>query len=302
MTTDSREWKGCFCAVVTPFKENGELDREAFCKNIELLITEGIHGVIVSGCTGESWALLDGEKREIFKLAVDQAKGRITVIGGTGEITTKKTIKISNYAKEAGMDGVMILPPARIIPNSREIIAHYQAVSDAVDIPILLYNIPKRQGVDLFPELVNKLADIKNVVAIKESSNDYMRVLDDIRLSGNKIRVFTGHSALRGVPSVLMGAVGWVSSVEAQIMGKEAIEIFNLVEKGELEKAKRIQYRCITLDRGLGSGQAGPFPAYLKYAMNLRNRPGGYPRKPRLPLTKQEKEYVQLVLHQLNLL
>jgi len=302
MTKEPREWKGCFAAIVTPFKKNGELDREAFCKNIELLINEGISGIIVSGCTGESWALLDGEKREIFKLAVNQAKDRIIVIGGTGEITTEKTIKISNYAKEAGMDGVMILPPARLLPTPREIIAHYQGVSDAVDMPILLYNIPKRQKVDLFPELVSKLADIKNVVAIKESSNDYMRVLEDIRLTGDRIRVFTGHSALRGVPSVLMGAVGWVSSVETQIMGKEAIDMFNLVEEGEIEKAREIQYRCIALDQGLGGGKAGPFPAYLKYAMNLVNRPGGYPRKPRLPLTQQQEQHVQAVLQELKLL
>jgi len=303
MTRDAREWKGCFTAVITPFKENGELDKEAFCENIELLISEGVHGVIIAGCTGESWALSDEERREIFGLAVGQAKGRINVVGGTGEITTLHTIKLTRYAEEAGMDGVMIVPPGRrVITTHREILAHYKAVSDAVDMPILLYNIPKRQGIDLTPDLVSKLADIKNVAAIKESSDDFMRVLEDIRLAGDRIRVFSGHSAQRGVPSIAMGAVGWVASIDPQIMGKEAVEMFILVEQGEMEKARHIQYRCITLHEGLGGGKAGTFPAFVKYAMNLRKRPGGYPRRPILTPSEQEKQQVQEVLGQLDLL
>jgi 4-hydroxy-tetrahydrodipicolinate synthase len=302
MARDPKEWEGCFTAVVTPFKENGDLDRDAFCENIELLITEGGHGVIVSGCTGESWALSDEEKKELFNLTVAQAKGRVTVIGGTGEITPNHTIKLTQYAQEAGMDGVMITAPARVIPNDREIITYYQAVSDAVGMPILVYNIPKRQGVDLTPELVSRLADIKNVAAIKESSNDYIRVLEDIRLAADRIRVFTGHSAERGVPAIAMGAVGWVGSNDTQIMGKEAIDMFNLAKQGELEKARETQYRCITLDKGLRGGQAGTFPAFLKYAMNLRNRPGGYPRKPVCPPTEEQKNHIRGVLHELDLL
>lgn len=303
MDRDSNEWRGVFIAVVTPFKENGDLDRDAFCQNLELLISEGCHGLIISGCTGESWSLSDDEVKEVFNLAVDQAKGRVTVIGGTGQITPAHTIKLTKYAKEARMDGVMILPPARrVITTPREIIGYYQDISDAVDMPILMYNIVKRQGVDLTPELVNQLADIKNVVAIKESSDDYMRVLEDIRLSGDRIRVFTGHSAARGVPSVVMGADGWVASNDPQIMGKEAIDMFTYAENGDIEKARKIQYRCLTLDDGLRSGAAGSFPAFLKYAMNLRNRPGGYPRKPILPLLEAEKELVKKVLRDLDLL
>jgi 4-hydroxy-tetrahydrodipicolinate synthase len=298
-----KEWKGVFIAVVTPFKGNGDLDREAFCKNLDILIDEGCHGLIICGCTGESWALSDDEVNELFNLTVEHVKGRVVVIGGTGQITPAHTIKLTNYAKQAGMDGVMILPPARrVITTQREIIQFYQDISDAVDMPILLYNIFKRQGVDLTPDIVSRLADIKNVAAIKESSDDYMRVLEDIRLAGDRIRVFTGHSAVRGVPSILMGAVGWVASTDPQIMGKEAIDMFNYLEKGEIEKAREIQYRCIALDEGLRAGNAGSFPAFLKYAMNLRKRPGGFPRRPLLPPTKQEQKNIEQVLNSLNLL
>jgi 4-hydroxy-tetrahydrodipicolinate synthase len=302
MGIDPKEWKGCFTAIVTPFKENGDLDRDLFCQNIELLIEEGINGIVVSGCTGESWALADEEKREIFKLAVEQAKSRIITIGGTGESTPQHTVKLSKYAKEAGMDGVMIHPPAKVIPNPREIIAFYQGVSDSVEIPILLYNIKKRLGVELTVDLVDQLADIKNVAAIKESSSDFERVMEVIERVGNRIQVFSGHSAQRGVPAILMGAKGWVGSLEPQVMGKEAIEMYDLVMKAELEKANAIQYRCMVLNNKMGGGKAGTFPAFVKYGMNLRGRPGGFPRKPVLPLTDQEKRHVQTVLQELNLL
>ena len=273
-----------------------------FCKNIEILIQEGIDGIIVSGCTGESWTLSDEEKKEIFELAVKQSKQQIVVIGGTGELTVQHTVKLSKYAKDAGMDGIMVLPPGMIRPNEREVFTFYQDISNAIDIPILVYNIPKRQCFDITPNFLNKLADIKNIYAVKESSDDYMRVIEDIRLCGDRLKILTGHSAVRGVPSILMGAVGWVSSVETQIMGKEAIAMFDLISKGKLEEAKSIQYRCIELDEGLRGGRAGTFPSFLKYAMNLVNRPGGYPRKPILPLTGEQGKYVELLLRRMNLL
>jgi len=302
MMKDPREWEGCFTAVVTPFKENGELDKEAFCKNIELLIEEGIDGVIVSGCTGEHWALSDEEKRELYKLAVDQAKGRITVIGGTSKITAEETIRLSHYAKEAGMDGVMILPPHLVVPSDREIFTFFENISNSVDIPILLYNNPRRQAVDMSPELVCKLADIANVVAIKESSKDFARVTEVVRHVGDKIRVFSGHSSMQGVAVIVMGAVGLIGSLDTQLIGREAIEMYQLVKNGEIEKARHIQYRCVAAEEGMDGKRAGTSPASLKYAMNLRNRPGGYPRKPILPPTEEQKQHIKALLQQLNLI
>ena len=300
MIRDLTKWRGCFTAVVTPFKENGEIDKEAFCKNIELLIEEGINGVIVSGCTGESWALTYEEIRELFELGIKQSNGKIILIGGTGgQISAEKTIKLCQYANELGMDGVMILPPPIVIPNNREIFAFFESIGNSVDIPILLYNNPRRQIADLTPELIIKLADIKNVVAIKESSKDFHRVMEVLRLVGTKIRVFSGHSALHGVPAILMGAAGWVGSSDTQVMGKEAIQMFSYAEKGDIDKARQIQFRCISLAKGLAVGSG---TASLKYAMKLRKRPGGYPRKPILPLTEQEEQHVRTSLLELSLI
>lgn len=296
------DWKGCFTAVVTPFKENGDLDKEAFCQNIELLIKEGLDGVVVAGCTGESWLLTNDEKRELFQLSVDLAKTKIPVIAGTGGITAEETIYLSLTAKKIGLDGIMVLPPPMLHLSEREHFVFFKSVSDSVDIPILVYNNPYRQAVDLLPEFISKIADLDNIVAVKESSKDFARVAEVIRVAGDRLRVFAGHSSMQGVPAVLMGASGWVGSMDTQLLGQEAMDMYDLLEKGDIEKAKKIQYRCIALEQGMKGKKIGTFPAGLKFAMNLRGRPGGYPRKPILPLTDEEKKSVENLLRQHNLL
>jgi len=218
------------------------------------------------------------------------------------QITAEATIPLCQYAQKLGMDGVMLLAPPMVGPNEREIYTYFETISDAVDVPILLYNNPRRQGVDLLPEMISQLVKIKNIVAIKEASKDFMRVSEIIRVVGDRVRVFAGHSSMQGVQSVIMGASGWVGSIDTQILGREAMEMYDLVEKGNVEKARKIQFRCIALEQGMKGKQAGTFPAGLKYAMNLVNRPGGFPRKPILPLADQEKKYVEGVLRQLDLL
>ena len=131
----------------------------------------------------------------------------------------------------------MVLPPYYAMPSRREVVAHYAAISDAVRAPILLYNIPRRTGVNLTPEVLEEIVEIEWVVAIKESSNDFIQLEATIHTVGDRINVFAGHSAERGVPGVLMGAKGFVSSLESQIMGREAIEMYDLLQRGEIGRA-----------------------------------------------------------------
>ncbi len=299
---DPQDWAGCFTAVVTPFKENGDLDTEAFSQNLELLIEEGLDGAVVAGCTGESWMITDEEREELFELAVEVADNRCVVIGGTGQLTAAENIHFCRKAKELGMDGVMILPPPMVHPNDEEIITFYSTISDSVDIPILVYNNPRRQGVNMPPELLLKLADIQNVAAVKEAAKDFGRVFEVIRLVGPKLKIFGGHSSYQGVSTIIMGADGWVGSLDTQLLGKEAIQMYQLIKAGELDKAVEIQYRCIAAELALKGERSGTFPAGLKYAMNLRGRPGGFPRLPILPLTDDQKTYVKNVMTKLSLI
>lgn len=288
------DWKGSYVAVVTPFTANGEIDVPAFRANIDRLIGEGADGIVVSGCTGESWSLSADERLQLFKRAVDTASGRVPVIAGTGSVPTDAVIDLSRKAKDAGTAGVMILPPYYCMCGRREVIAHYKAISDAVRHPILLYNIPRRTGFNMSPDVLEELVTIEWVVAIKESSNDFIQTESTIAAVGGDIEVFTGHSAERAVPALLMGARGFVSSMESQVLGAEAVAMYDLVKAGELEEARRVQLKTLRLDQEMR--KVGTFPANLKGAMNLLGRGGGYPRRPLLPLDEADLNRVQGIL------
>lgn len=298
MNAGKVDWKGSFVAVVSPFTESGAIDAGAFKDNIAFLIGEGADGIVVSGCTGESWALSGDERIELFRLAVDAAGGRVPVVAGTGGIATQGVIDLSLRAKEVGVSGVMVLPPYYAMPGRAEVVAHFAAVSRAVQTPILLYNIPRRTGINLTPDILREIVEQEWVVAIKESSNDFIQLEATIHEVGDRINVFAGHSAERGVPAVLMGAKGFVSSMESQIIGREAVQMYDRVQEGALDAARRTQLRTLALDQAMR--QVGTFPANLKAAMNLLGRRGGYPRPPLLPLGKDAVARVGQVLDELG--
>ncbi len=292
-------WAGSYVAVVTPFLETGDIDHRGFASNIDYLIGHGADGVVVSGCTGESWALSPSERLELFRKAVAVVAGRVPVIAGTGGVPTQGVIDLSVAAREAGTAGVMVLPPYYCMAGQREVIEHYRQISDHTRHPILLYNIPRRTGVNLTPEMLEEMSEIEWVVAIKESSNDFIQTESTIQAVGDRITVFTGHSAERGVPALLMGAKGFVSSMESQIMGREAIAMYDLVQDGHLEEARATQMRTLVLDQQMR--RTGTFPSNLKTAMNLLGRPGGFPRRPLLPLTSADTDRVRDVLASLGI-
>ncbi len=299
MNNGKVDWKGCFVAAVTPFTRDGALDERAFADNVALLANEGVHGVVASGCTGESWAMTAPERARLFRIAVDTVGTRIPVIAGTGTISTRAVIDLSLEAKASGVAGIMVLPPYYCMPGRREVVAHYRAISDAVRHPILLYNVPSRTGFNLTPDVADELAQIEWVVGIKESSNDFVQTESTVNRVGDRILVFTGHSAERGMPAVLMGADGYVSSTETQVMGREAIVMYDLAISGRIAEAQAIQMRTLMLDELLKP--IGTFPANLKAAMNLLGRPGGYPREPLLPLTEPQVDQVRGVLDRMKL-
>lgn len=301
MNNGKVDWRGSFCAVVTPFEADGEIDGSAFCANVDRLIGEGVDGLVVAGCTGESWSLDPKERLRLFKLAVDTAAGRVPVIGGTSGIDARAVAAQSRAAREeAGCSGAMILPPYYAVPNPREILAHYEHVSREARTPILLYNIPKRTGINMSMELLDRLADLEWIVAMKQSSNDFVELEQTVAAVGERINVMAGHSAERGVAAILMGCAGFVSSMESQVMGAEAISMARLAGAGDLEAARRVQMRTLKLDKAMR--QVGTFPANLKCAMNVLGRGGGHARRPLLDLDDAETARVRDILDGLGLM
>ena len=300
MNNGKVDWRGNFPAAVTPFTKGGEIDEAKFSENIELLISEGVHGIVVSGANGESWAMDGDEKLRLLKLAKDADSGKVPVILGTGGIVTPKVTSLSAKAKEEGADGVMLMPPYYAKVNRREVVAHFKAISDGSKIPILLYNSPKATCVDITADFCRELAEIEYVVAIKQSCDDFVELEATINAVEDRMLVFSGKSASRGMASVLLGCVGLVSSNDPHIMGREGISLFELAAKGDIEGAKRVQKRTLALDLALS--KIGTGPATMKAAMNMVGRPGGYPRPPLLELNEEEKDKVRAILDTLGIL
>jgi len=284
-------WRGNFCAAITPFTEDGRLDELRFVDNLRLLLAEGIDGLVIAGHTGEAWALDVDERFRLFELAAEVAGGRVPVIGAASAIRTAEAVALARGAETRGLDGVLLTAPAYAMVDEAEVLAHFRAVSDGCALPIMLYNIPRRVGRDLSPELLQRAAEIERVVALKQSSPSFDDIGRAIDLCGDRMLVFAGNSAERGLPAAVLGADGFVSSVEVQALGAEAISLWRLAVAGEIEAARAVQQKCAKVKKFLGV--FGTEPAALKVAMNHVDRPGGYPRPPILPLSAEQAAEVE---------
>lgn len=294
------DWRGCFPAVVTPFTKEGEIDDAKFALNLETLIDEGADGLVVSGHSGESWALAGEEKVRLFKRAVEVAAGRAAVVAGTGDIVTGTVIEHSKAATEVGCAGVMVMPPYYAGLQRRSVVAHYRAISDEARIPIMLYNHPESTGIDLDTSYLEELVEIEYVVATKESTADMVQMATMLDTVGDRMRIFAGHSARIGMSAVMLGSPGFVASMEPQIMGREGFDLFRLSDEGRIEEARKVQMRTLTCSMKIGA--IGSFPANLKGAMEMLGRPGGYCRLPIRELDDTERARVHAVLDELGLL
>jgi 4-hydroxy-tetrahydrodipicolinate synthase len=292
------DWRGNFCAVVTPFAEDGRFSEEMFGQNLQLLLSEGIDGFVVAGHTGESWTLDDNERFRAFELAVEVASGRVPVIGNVSAIRTADAISLAKAAEARGLNGVLLTGPAYAMVTEREIFAHFQGVSDHCTLPIMIYNIPRRIGRDLSPEFIHSATEIDRVVALKQSSPSFDDIARVIDRSGDRLLVFAGNSAERGLPAVAVGADGFVSSVETQALGAEAISLWQLSQNGDMREARAVQQKCSLVKSFLNA--FGTEPAALKVAMNHNGRPGGFTRPPILPLSEEESTSIRTFIDQFS--
>lgn len=282
MNKTAVNWYGPWVALITPFDANGKINEDAYQQNADLCIQYGCTGLVVNGCMGEFWALDNDERRRMIELCVEVAAGRATVIGNASAITTGEVIKHGKAAKQAGCDGIMVLPPYFVKPPVEDVILHYKAVSDAVEIPIMLYNIPSAASVPLTPELVDGLADVENVVAIKESSRDFVNFYQTLMTAGDRLHVFIGPGGLFGVAALTVGAAGYVEGNQ-NYWPYESTEIYYATKKNDLARALHLQKKGVALRQLIEANGRYMYSA-AKAAMNVLGLPGGYPRLPLRPL------------------
>lgn len=286
MDRSTVNWHGQGTAIITPFTKDGEIDEAGLCRHVDFLVEQGVNFIVANGCTGEFWAQTMEERKRVVRIIVDAVAGRIPVIGGSSANSTKEVIEYSRYHKEIGCDGAMIMPPFLVRPNQDDIFHHYKAVSDAVDIPILLYNIPRDTVNDLTPELVNRLADLPTVVAIKDSSFDFNIFYRLQTLVGDRIRVLIGPSTMFGHVALEMGAEGWVDTY-SNLWPELTVSLYRASKAGDLAQVKEIQAKAASF-RGWLSGNDRNMYSAVKAAMNMIGLPGGYTRLPLRPLDEQQ--------------
>jgi 4-hydroxy-tetrahydrodipicolinate synthase len=289
--------RGTFVVMVTPFKKNEDLDEKGLQENIDWYIREGIHGVICNGSTSEFANLSKEERKRVMDISVDAVKGRVPVMSGTAAHSTRETIEMTAYAKEAGCQAVLLVPPYYGGPNQDEIYEYYKEVAEAVPIQIMVYNNPYTSGVDIQPKTIARIAEIENVPYVKESSADIRRIHEIIMLCGDKIDVWCGWEDL-AYESLLLGCQGWVCPT-ANIIPKMTVQLFNLVQREKYREAEKLYYKMLPLLICLEASQLG---AKTKEAMNMLGRRGGRPRKPFLPLSVDQKRDLRSILKNIGIL
>jgi 4-hydroxy-tetrahydrodipicolinate synthase len=298
------DWHGYIPAVTTPFAADGELDLDAWRELLDWLQAERMHGIAVAGTTGEWFSLTPRERADLFRVAGERLGGQMTLLAGCSALTPSESIGYAEVAKDAGFDGILLTLPPYVVPNEREAIAWYRTVSDAVEIPICVYNWPRGTGVDMSPHLLARIAEIDNVVAIKNSTGDMAAVLQTLYSLRDRVRIFGVPASELGIMLVEhAGADGTIGA--GAVLGSDHPAFFEHVWAGDHEAA----LRCGARDRALFEAfwapdftpRFGSQFAILKTALNLRGVPGGHVRPPLLPLTDEEVERVRATLVELGL-
>ncbi|EJS76345.1 4-hydroxy-tetrahydrodipicolinate synthase [Bacillus cereus] len=285
--------KGAFPVLITPMDELQEINWDGVKQNVNYFINQNVAGIIINGSTGEFVSLSKEERFKMVETVLKEVDGRVPVIVGTAAETTKETIEYTKHAEAHGADCALIINSYYCKPKEEEIYFHFKEISNAVNIPIMLYNNPFTSGVDMSTELMLRIGkECENVTHIKESSGDIRKARDLVRQGEGAFQVFCGSEDLV-MESYLVGATGWVS-VAGNIVPGLVTKMYEHFQNGELEKAWEINDAILPLCEFLeGSGK---YVQIVKRSMELHGQAGGPSRYPRLGLTVEEDQNLQTIL------
>ena len=272
-------FQGSIVAIVTPFK-NGRVDEETYRTLIEEQIESGTSAIVPCGTTGESATLSIEEHNRVIDIAIDAVKKRVPVIAGTGGNSTREAIELTDHAKTAGADATLQVTPYYNKPSQEGLYRHFRAISDAVAIPQVLYNVPGRTGVNMLPETVARLADITNIVAIKEASGNLAQMTDIMTMAGDKITLLSGDDNLI-LPVLSIGGRG-VISVVANIVPRDTAEVVKAWLAGDIQRAREIFFKLYPLCQAMFY-ETNPVP--VKTSLALMGKIGDELRLPLAPMS-----------------
>jgi len=256
-------FKGSIVAIVTPFRD-GKVDEEAYRELIEFQIENGTHAIVPCGTTGESATLNMEEHGRVIDIAVEAVNKRVPVIAGTGGNSTSEAIELTEHAKKSGVDGTLQVTPYYNKPTQEGLYQHFKAIAEAVALPQVLYNVPGRTSINMLPETVARLAELPEVVAIKEASGNPGQMAEIVKLAGDKITLLAGDDIV-ALPVLALGGKG-VVSVVANIAPRETADMMNAWEEGNIEKSREIYYRLFPLFQAMFY-ETNPIPVKTSLAL-----------------------------------
>jgi len=282
---------------ITPFDKDEEVDEAALRKLIHFWLDGGASGLVSCGSNGEAPYLTRDERRKVIQTVVDEVDGKVPVIAGTGAPSTRETIVYTKDAKELGADAALIVSPYYFKPDKKELLQHYKAVLEAVDIPVLLYNVPKFTGYNLEPSIIVQLAnEYDQIVAVKDSGGSIGQISDLASQVGGRISVLSGSGDLI-LPTFVMGGKGAIVAV-AIVAPSICADIYRFFKKKDIERAVEAQRKALRLNEVLirRFNQISS----VKEALSQLGQPAGYPRRPSLPLDEESRQEVRKVLSEIS--
>ena len=283
-------------AIVTPFK-NGRVDERALVDLIEFQIANGTDGIVPCGTTGESATLTHEEHNRVIGLTIEAVRRRVPVIAGTGSNSTAEAIALTKHAQQAGADAALLITPYYNKPTQEGLFRHYKAIADAVELPLVLYNIPGRTSVNMLPATVARLASIRNIVAIKEGSASLQQVSEIIQACGDRMTVLSGDDPLT-LPMLAVGAKG-VITVTANIVPGDMAAMVDAFAAGKLDEARRVHYRLYPLFTALFY-ETNPIPVKEALAMMGKIQPDL--RLPLCPMSADNRDKLARALKDYGLI
>ena len=290
-------FKGCGTAIITPFTKDNQVDYDAFEKMLEFQVENGADCIIVCGTTGEASTMTTDEKKKTIEFALKTINKRIPVIAGTGSNCTESAIEMTKYCESIGVDGALVVTPYYNKTTQAGLIAHYTAIANATKLPIVLYNVPGRTGVNIQPKTCLELSKIENIVAIKEASGNLSQIAEIANLCRDDLNIYSGNDD-QIIPILSLGGLG-VISVLSNIMPKYTHQMTEEFFNHNTKDAAKMQVDSIPLIKALFC-EVNPIP--VKAACNLLDLGGGAPRLPLVPMSETNLEVLKAEMKKMNLL
>jgi 4-hydroxy-tetrahydrodipicolinate synthase len=289
-------FEGVYTALITPFRD-GEIDEPTLHELVEYQIAAGVDGLVPCGSTGESATMSHAEHRRVIELVVAATRGRVPVIAGTGSNNTREAIELTRHAKEAGADGALLISPYYNKPTQDGIVAHYGEIASATDFPLVVYNIPGRTASNMLPATIARLAEIEQIVGVKEACGDLGQISDMIVRCPADFAVLSGDDALT-LPIMAVGGCG-VISTSSNVAPTEMVELVRSAQAGDFAAARAVHQRLVPLFDVLFC-ETNPIP--VKAAVAETGRVGEEIRLPLTEITPPNRERLKLVMKELGLI